>query len=441
VVSTLGCSVPPQREKVLRPPPAPAVVDCAEPARDDYAPELPVFDLYVNQEDWDALHVDVEADVEVDASVCFRGERYPIELELQGATARRAEKKSFDFKFNRGKRLPGDVWNDGENSGPLDKLILKAMAKDQSLIREAVAFDLVRAMGNDAPRNGFANLRINGDYWGLYVLVEPVDDEFLTRRGYPAGGTLYKATRSLGSFADFAKGRELNQAFENKSEDKDEDKEQEGEHDDEDDETDEGSRWEDLESLVAALQDTPLELNAFEREIDPIFSLEAYFDRLAWVSFTQNGDAVAQNFFLYNAPQEERDHWTLLPWDSDVCAGVHWRDPDRKLAPDENPMIDGGNHFSRRMLEVSELRARYVARFQGLLESVLTTELAVQRAHVHGQHIAHDLALDQERWERNMPPEAALEWVVDFFNERPAVLQRELGREAALGEEEPLGAD
>ena len=417
-----GCEAPP-REVWQRPTaPPPAVIDCEHVPSDEYPVELPAFDLYVEWEDWDALHVDVTADVEVDASVCFEGVRYPIELELQGASSRKAAKKSFDFKFNRGRKLPGTVWSDGDGSEKIEKLFLKGMARDQSLIREAVAFDLARAMGTDAPRNGFANLRVNGQYWGLYVLVEPVGEDFLERRGYAPGGTLYKGVRTKDSLADFAEGRNLTKAFEDKTP------------------RGMGDR-EDLKRLVAALQETPLELTAFESAIDPIFSLDAYIDRMVWVAFTQNSDAAGQNFYLYNTPTETSDRWTQLPWDSDICCGAHWKSPDRIAGVEAWPMMDGGNHFSRRMLEIDALHARYLARFRELLDTVLTGEFAASRARAHGLHIAHDLALDQRRWERAMSPQTALDTVLDFFAGRPDFLQREVGQRAAVDPGEALGSE
>jgi len=47
------------------------------------------------------------------------------------------------------------------------------------------------AMGIAAPRNAFARLTVNGEYWGLYALVEPVSKPFLEARLGEKSGTLY----------------------------------------------------------------------------------------------------------------------------------------------------------------------------------------------------------------------------------------------------------
>ena len=47
------------------------------------------------------------------------------------------------------------------------------------MLRERLAFLVFEAMGIAAPRNAFARLTVNGEYWGLFALVEPVSKPFL----------------------------------------------------------------------------------------------------------------------------------------------------------------------------------------------------------------------------------------------------------------------
>jgi hypothetical protein len=394
---------------------------------------LPTWDLFVTDERWDALHQDVSAEVRVDARICIDGREYPIGLELQGASTRKLSKKSFDLKFDRGVPLHAPPFRDTGSSpsaGDQDyeRIIMKAMFRDHSLIREAVAFDLWREMGHQAPRIGFANLRINGDYWGLYVLVEPVNGAYLRRHGYPPGGNLYKAVRKNGERADFVPGRDLELAFENKTDEADPSRD-------------------DLAALIDALQHTPLDHEAFLRDIDPIFSLERYFDRLVWVAFTQNGDAVAQNYFLYNAPQGGRDQWSQLPWDSNLCFSASWKSADQVLPPEESMLIDGRNYFGQRLVRVPELRDAYIARFHEVMDVVLPPALVQRRYRAHADYVAHDLAVDQQRWQRDVEPAAAFAVLTDFFQRRPPALREALDALGAgeepevVPEAEDAGAD
>lgn len=413
-----GCA---QEAPRTRPSPLAAAVQSCGPAASQGSFSLPVWDLFVVDPAWDALHADVQADVEVDAQLCIGGKLEPIGLELQGTSGRLRDKKSWKIKLSRDHAL-ADVGFEANFDDVIDKVYLKAVWVDQSMIREAVAFDLWRELGYDAPRTAFANLRINGDYWGLYEVLEPVDADYLRRNGYPDGGRLYKGTRKHGSRADFAPGRDLTRAFEAKS----------------------GSgveSREDLARLIETLQETPLEREAFERAIDPVFSLDAYIDRMVWVSFTRNGDAVAQNFYLYNALREERDDWSLIVWDSDLCMGSSWRNRDAVVPADVSLLLDGGNYFGRRLTSVAGLRERYIARFRQVLDEVFTQPVVTSHIERRAARVRHDLAQDQARWQRNVAPEQAFEVVREFNRERPEILRQGLSTDFGASDEGPTSVD
>jgi spore coat protein CotH len=407
----IGCAqAEPPRDDLSgspRPPPEPVLPrdQGACPDEPKLEVDLPVWDLYVSQELWDLMHEDVKADVEVGAELCIAGKRHRIGLELQGSSTRRHRKKSFDLKFDSGAPLETDLFGEREL---LPRIMLKAMFTDQSLVREAVAFDMWRAMGHDAPRVSFANLRINGSYWGLYAAVEPIDEDYLARRSelYPARGRLFKAVRKHGSRADFAPGRDLRKAFENKTDDE----------------------YADLVALVDRLQYTPTTAAAYADTIEPVFPLATYIDRMIWVSLTANGDAVAQNFFLYDAPRDDHAYWYLLPWDSNVALGANWSDSDDVLPLGAALYIDGGNYFGKRLVQVAQVRARYIERFRAVLDDVLPEKVMLGISRHYTNLVAHDLSRDQQRWNRKLDPDAAFEGVESFMRTRPSYIDQALER-------------
>jgi spore coat protein H len=457
-LSACGQDLGERADPSTEPPPPLAAGPCAVQPDEDLSLELPTWDLQISQAAWDKLHEDVNADVEVPAALCAQGESYEIELELQGSSTRKLPKKSFDLKWKRGAELRAWPYDDAVPSEPvaIRKLFLKAMAKDQSLIREALGFDLYRALGYATPHTGFVNLRINGAYWGLYATIEPVNEAYIAARGYPEGGRLYKAVRKHGSRADFAPGRDLTKAFETalatnggpELDDADEPADlPNGEEPDETPEAfepetmQEGAPKSDkgdeeaenlpdeyaaLERLVTRLQHTALEEGAFEVQVDPIFSLVAYFDRMLWVAFTQNGDAIAQNFYLYHAGAQEAEHWYQLPWDSDISFAANYRDVDSVIDIAAAPLVDGGNYFSRRMLEVSGLRSRYTERFLGVLDEQLLEAEGFSRLVSYRERLTNDLAHDQARWKRATEPHTAFDRIEAFLGERGAALRQAL---------------
>jgi hypothetical protein len=68
------------------------------------------------------------------------------------------------------------------------------MNKDPSQMRERIAYDLFREMGVRTARTAYARLWVNGEFQGLFVLVEQLDGSFTDRHFDPEGGdgNLYK---------------------------------------------------------------------------------------------------------------------------------------------------------------------------------------------------------------------------------------------------------
>ena len=93
---------------------------------------------------------------------------------------------SFKLKFNeyiKGQKLNG-----------LDELNLNNISYDPSYIREYLAYSLFSLdSGVPAPLASFAKLYVNGEYYGLYLAVESVDESFLKRVFGFDDGIMYKA--------------------------------------------------------------------------------------------------------------------------------------------------------------------------------------------------------------------------------------------------------
>ena len=70
-------------------------------------------------------------------------------------------------------------------------LVIDNLTTDASMLRERLSFLVFEAMGIPAPRNAFARLTVNGEYWGLFALVEPVSKPFLEARLGEKSGTLF----------------------------------------------------------------------------------------------------------------------------------------------------------------------------------------------------------------------------------------------------------
>lgn len=89
-------------------------------------------------------------------------------------------------------KLEFDHFVEGQTCYGLDKLILNNSYADATYMKEALIYDLFKPLGADASLYSYAKVSVNGEYWGLYLALEAVEDSFLLRNYGTADGELYK---------------------------------------------------------------------------------------------------------------------------------------------------------------------------------------------------------------------------------------------------------
>ncbi len=181
------------------------------------------------------------------------------------------------------------------------QLSLSSGFEDQSLMREKVAADIFRAAGLVAPRTAFCRIYIdhgNGPiYFGLYTLVEMVDDTLIESSYADADGNLYKPE---GASASLAAGNLVLSQFEKKSNEAEAD-------------------WSDVTELHAALHGANRESDpgAWRSVLEASLNTDRFLHWLAVNTLIQNWDTygkMTHNFYLYGDPDSGRLDW--IPWDN-----------------------------------------------------------------------------------------------------------------------------
>jgi len=159
--------------------------------------EIPEIHLELSDEAIEFLHEDFEAynpwnpDQDpfeyTEAAVIYDGLRYePVGVRLKGQNSARDiyDKAAFKIRFNwavPGARFLG-----------MKAITLNNMVADTSMMHERIAYRLHREMGNQASRTNHAALYLNGDFYGLYTLIDPVNDQLLERHFEDPTGPLYE---------------------------------------------------------------------------------------------------------------------------------------------------------------------------------------------------------------------------------------------------------
>ena len=181
------------------------------------------------------------------------------------------------------------------------KLSLKNNFDDKSMLREKVATDVFRNAGLVASHTAFYTVYVDhGDgpqYFGLYTMVEEVDDTVLDDQFSDDDGNLYKPD---GDAASFAAG----------SYDEDEYVKKNNE-----DEAD----FSDVKNLLDILNDgsRTSDAVAWRSDLDAVLDTDVFLKYLAVNTVVQNWDTygrMTHNYFLYNNPETSKLTW--IPWDN-----------------------------------------------------------------------------------------------------------------------------
>ena len=181
------------------------------------------------------------------------------------------------------------------------KLSLKNNYDDKSMLREKVAGDVFRNAGLVGPHTAFYALYVDfGEgpvYFGVYTMVEEVDDTVLDTQFSDDDGNLYKPD---GDGASFTSGSFTEDVFVKKTNEDDMD-------------------WSDIQTLFTALHDDTRTTNAatWRTNLETVFDTDVFLKYLAANTVIQNWDTygrMTHNYYLYNDPNTNKLTW--IPWDN-----------------------------------------------------------------------------------------------------------------------------
>lgn len=94
------------------------------------------------------------------------------------------DRYSFKIKF--------DEYVDGQTLDGLSKLVLNNNMADATYMKEYLSYKLLESLGVPTPECAYAHITVNGEEWGLYLAVEPIEEEFIARNYGSTDGNLYK---------------------------------------------------------------------------------------------------------------------------------------------------------------------------------------------------------------------------------------------------------
>ena len=286
-------------------------------------------ELTLPQESYDALKKEPYKYVRGSVKVTSRGKTYEAEdigVRLKGGQSFKpiTEKAAFKLKF--------DEFQKGRKFLGLRRLTLNNMVDDPTAMRETLAYRVFREASLPAARTGYARVRVNGELYGLYVVLEAYDEVAMHR--------WFKNTRHVyeGS-VDLYKGQA--QSFD----------------------VDVGSKSDrsDLEALIAAINDAPTE--TWYDDVSYVADLYQMIGMWAaenYVGQTDGYAAAANNYFLHS---NKEGYFRMLPWGMD------------RTFVERPKMPSGSSILVTRCMELKRCKDAYRVRLGLLLKVVEGLEL------------------------------------------------------------------
>ena len=273
-------------------------------------------------------------------------------------------------------KLEFDHYQAGKTYHGLDKLCLNNLIQDKTCMKDYLAYTLMRKNGVAAPLCSFVRINVNGEYWGLYLAVEAIEDAFLTRSYGSAEGDVYKPdSTDMGGGKGFGGDFRMSRFREDLQDPEDHTPPGMGEgprgggmgsddvkliYTDDDPETYanifENAKTEATEAdkarLIAALK----ALNEGS-DIENTVDVEAVIRYFVVHSFLVNGDSytgsMIHNYYLY----ENDGVLSMIPWDYNLSLGAFSMsrnsDADSATAAVNDPIdspVSGGDVTDRPML-------------------------------------------------------------------------------------------
>ncbi len=148
-------------------------------------------DISISDSDWEDLLQNAISEEYYSCDVTVNGTKYKnVGFRAKGNTSLSMVASSNSDRYSF--KISFDEYVDGQNCDGLSKLVLNNNYSDATMMKEAICYDMFAFLGADASLYNYAKVSINGEYYGVYLALEPVEESFAMRNYGTNYGELYK---------------------------------------------------------------------------------------------------------------------------------------------------------------------------------------------------------------------------------------------------------
>ncbi|MEA3265601.1 MAG: CotH kinase family protein, partial [Candidatus Fermentibacteria bacterium] len=298
---------------------------------------VPQYNVTCDPDHFQMMMQNWEEEITISCTVEHLGVVYEnCTMRIRGDSSREFRKKSYRVEFPPDQPLNGrTAWN------------FNADFLDYSYTKSWLFSRVLSDMGFPCFQVSHANLSVNGDNRGLFILLEPVNKAFLARNNFNIEGNLYKAQVD-GSCANIYD--DIDSVWSKK--------------------TNESAGMNDLIELIENTEYTTPD--HFREFMDSTFTMYGSYGLIRLLAINAafaNNSTYYHNYYLYN-DVEGTGAWAMLPWDVDkilydnlkigygLCTTRNWFD----------------NPLHARTLVVPEFREAFIDSVEMIYDSFLTEE-------------------------------------------------------------------
>ena len=154
--------------------------------------EIISVDILMDDETWNDMLTNAMSEQYYTCDVVVNGEKfYNVAIRPKGNTSLSAiamdpDSERYSLKLEFGHFV------EGQTCFGLDKLILNNNYADATNMKEAIIYDMYQYLDADASLYNYATVSLNGEYKGIYLALEAVEQSFILRNYGTQDGEIYK---------------------------------------------------------------------------------------------------------------------------------------------------------------------------------------------------------------------------------------------------------
>ena len=348
--------------------------------------------LNINARDLKLLRQGYLSNTHYPADLTWRNQRVRnVAVRSRGASTRDGNKLGLTVDFDR--------YTLGRTFMGLRSLVLDNLLDDPSMLRDILASEVFRRMGQPAPRMAMSRLYLNNEYQGVYAIVENIDPAFLYETFGRDDGYLYEFKRPGNYYGDYlgANLKAYDPIFQPRTH-----------------KTEPASiLFEPIRRLLEAMTD---EAQASREVLESVLDLEQFVTVLAIETLQGEGDGFAgvngmNNFYLYRDARSTRH--SVLVWDRDRAFTFVYSSIFERL--DEVSL-------TRRALAYDDLRSRFLQVLEDTAHSVSDSGWLAAEIERLAALIAPSVYQDVRKRFSNTEFDEAVEYLRQWAAVRPGVV-------------------